>query len=60
MMEIRIASRRGTGLDGFPTTIYVLTDRKGEDLVSGYWYSLAEAEAERDRLQGWSSKDSSS
>lgn len=56
-MEIRIARRPGTGPDGFPTTVYILTDRKGEDLVSGFWYSREEAETERDRLQGWSLKE---
>lgn len=50
-MDIRIGRRKGTGLDGFPTTIFVLTDSRDEQMsVSKWWYTWEEAEAERARL----------
>jgi len=51
-MEIRIKTAKGTGKDGWPCDIYILVDRKDERLNLNWWYTRAEAEAERLRLLG--------
>lgn len=50
-MELRIGRRKGTGLDGFPATVFVLTNAQDEELLAGrWWFAWEEAEAERKRL----------
>jgi len=57
-MNFRIATRPGTGTDGFPTRVYVIEDHKGEDVGTGWWYTWEEAEAQRKRLAGEASEPS--
>lgn len=50
-MHFRIATRPGTGEDGFPTRVYVLENHKGEEGPFGWWYTHAEARAKLDEIQ---------
>lgn len=50
-MHFRIATRPGTGLDGYATRVFVLEDHKGEDASFGWWYTWDEAKAKLDEIQ---------
>lgn len=49
-MNYRIASRKGTGPDGWPTTVFVLEDLSGEEAPFGWWYARVGAQKVIDRL----------
>ena len=49
-MEIKIATRNGRGPDGWRGEVFVLTNPKGEQIVSQWWASRQEAEAARQTM----------
>lgn len=50
-MHFKIATRPGTGLDGFPTQVFVLVDHKDEESSFGWWLTWAEAKTKLDEIQ---------
>lgn len=52
MHNYGIITTKGTGEDGWPRLVYVLTDLRGEILSHlGWWLTRQEAEARREELE---------